>query len=149
MSLKTDIIFVKALQSNATLMNDLAAHDVYNTAIGMPDEDVDNAPLPYIIVRFDGMQNDDETKDNDFEGGSDKVQIGITVCCENRADLGDMMETVRDTIRDYFMEHRGDDSEEDFALIPDSMTPSAGSVNYDALKPCFWQELNYQCDTNP
>lgn len=149
MSLKTDIIFVKALQSNSELMEELAAGNVHNTAIGLPDEDLDNAPLPYIIVRYDGMQNEDDTKDNDFEGDTDRVQIGITVCAESRAELGDMMETVRATIRDYFMENRGDDSDEDFALIPDSMVPSAGGVNYDAMKPCYWQELNYQCDTNP
>lgn len=149
MSLKTDIIFVKALQSNTELMEELAAGNVHNTAIGLPDEDLDNAPLPYIIVRYDGMQNQDDTKDNDFEGDTDLVQIGITVCCESRAELGDMMEAVRETIRDYFMENRGDDSDEDFELIPNSMVPSAGGVNYDSMKPCYWQELNYQCDTNP
>ena len=59
MSLLTDIIFVKALRSNAALMSMLPAHDVYNTTIALPDEDMDNAPVPYIIVTFDGMQNED------------------------------------------------------------------------------------------
>ena len=50
MSLITDAIFVKALRSNAALIAQLPAGDVYNTAIALPDEDADNAPLPYIIV---------------------------------------------------------------------------------------------------
>ena len=58
MSLQNDIIFVKALRANADLMAQLAAGDVYNTAIAMPDEDLDNAPLPYAIVTFDGLTND-------------------------------------------------------------------------------------------
>ena len=38
MSLQTDIIFVKALRSNAELIEQLPAGDVYNTAIALPDE---------------------------------------------------------------------------------------------------------------
>jgi hypothetical protein len=25
----------------------------------------------------------------------------------------------------------------------------AQPVQYDSLKPCYWQRLTYQCDTNP
>ena len=64
MSLLTDIIFVKALRADENLMAQLPAGDVYNTAIALPDEDLDNAPLPYIIVSFDGLTNDVETKDD-------------------------------------------------------------------------------------
>ncbi|MBQ5756867.1 MAG: hypothetical protein IIV88_06385 [Erysipelotrichaceae bacterium] len=70
MSLQTDIIFVKALRANADLMKQLAAGDVYNTAIALPDEDLDNAPLPYVIVSFDGLTNDVETKDDPFSAAS-------------------------------------------------------------------------------
>ena len=31
-----------------------------------------------IIVSFDGLQNADMTKDDDFEAESDSVQIGVT-----------------------------------------------------------------------
>lgn len=148
MSLLTDIIFVKALRSNATLMEQLAEHDVRNTTIALPDEDMENAPLPYIIVSFDGMQNDDTTKDNDFEGDTDRVQIGIEVAADTRPQLGTLMVAVRDTIREYFEAHQDDDSDEDFALIPRDMTPSAQAVQYDQDKPCYWQVMTYQCDTD-
>lgn len=149
MSLKTDIIFVKALQSNATLMDELPAGNVYNTAIALPDEDADNAPVPYIIVHFDGMNNDVTTKDDQYEGDIDNVTIGITVAHRNREALGTMMETIRTTIHDYFVAHIDDDTDEDFDLIPLDYTPSAGGVQYDADKPCHFQELIYNCETNP
>lgn len=148
MSLITDAIFVKALRSNAELIEQLPAGDVYNTTIALPDEDIDNAPLPYVIVSFDGLQNQDQTKDDDFEAESDNVQIGVTVCSETRPQLGELAMAVRKTLREYFREHQGDDSDDDFALIPEDMTLQAGAVQYDSLKPCYWQQLTYQCDTN-
>ena len=147
MSLLTDIIFVKALRSNAELIGQLPAGDVYNTAIALPDEEAENAPLPYIIVSFDGLNNQDTTKDDAFESESDRVQIGITICAGEREELGEMAVAVRTTIREYFREHYGDDTDEDFALIPDDITLNAQGVQYDSMKPCFWQVLNYQCDT--
>ena len=147
MSLLTDIIFVKALRSNAELIGRLPAGDVYNTAIALPDEEAENAPLPYIIVSFDGLNNQDTTKDDAFESESDRVQIGITICTGEREELGDMAVAVRTTIREYFREHYGDETDEDFALIPDDITLNAQGVQYDSMKPCFWQVLNYQCDT--
>ena len=147
MSLLTDIIFVKALRSNAELIERLPAGDVYNTAIALPDEEAENAPLPYIIVTFDGLNNQNTTKDDAFESESDSVQIGITICAGEREELGEMAVAVRTTIREYFREHYGDNTDEDFALIPDDITLNAQGVQYDSMKPCFWQVLNYQCDT--
>ena len=148
MSLQTDIIFVKALRSNDELIEQLPAGDVYNTAIALPDEEAENAPLPYIIVSFDGLNNQDTTKDDAFEAESDSVQIGITICTGEREELGAMAVAVRTTIREYFREHYGDTTDEDFALIPDDITLNAQGVQYDSMKPCFWQVLNYQCDTD-
>ena len=147
MSLLTDLIFVKAIRSNEELMAQLPAGDVYNTSIALPDVDLENAPIPYVIVSYEGMQNDEDTKDNDFEGDTDRVQIAIEVAAATRPELGRLLVAIRRTVRDYFMENRGDDSDEDFRLIPEDMTPSAGRVSYDPDKPCFWQVLNYACET--
>lgn len=148
MSLLTDIIFVKALRSNETLIDRLPAGDVYNTAIALPDKEADNAPLPYIIVSFDGLQNDDATKDDSFEGDEDRVQIGIEVAASTRPELGELMVAIRNTINTYFRENYGSDEDEDFALIPNDMVLSAQGVQYDSAKPCYWQVLQYQCDTD-
>ena len=148
MSLLTDIIFVKALRSNAELISQLPAGDVYNTTIPVPDEEVENAEVPYVIVTFDGLNNMDTTKDDAFEAETDNVTIGIECAARTRPELGELLTAVRTTIREYFREHYGDDTDEDYALIPNDITLSAQGVQYDSMKPCFWQTLTYQCDTD-
>lgn len=145
MSLQTDIIFVKALRSNQTLMAELPAGDVYNTAIALPEPDADNAPLPYIIVTFDSMTNDQSTKDG-YEGDFDNVQIGIEVAAETRPQLCSLMEDIRTTVREYFENIL--DSDQDYHLVPLDYQLSASAVQYDDMKPCYWQSLNYSCDVN-
>ena len=149
MSLQTDIVFVKALRSNATLIQQLAAGDVYNTTIALPDEEAENAPLPYVIVSFDGLNNQDMTKDSSYEGLTDTVTIGIEIAAETRPQLAALAIMVRQTIAAYFAEHVQDVQDEDYELIPNAYTTSAQGVQYDSWKPCFWQRLSYQCDTNP
>jgi hypothetical protein len=146
MSLLTDIIFVKALRANTDLMQQLAAGDVYNTSIALPDEDLDNAPLPYVIVSFDGLTNDVETKDDPYEGDSDNVTISIEIAARTRTELGRLAEAVRHQVHDYFV--NDDQTDEDSDMIPLDYQFSAQQVNYDQMKPCYWQVLTYQCDTN-
>jgi hypothetical protein len=148
MSLLTDIIFVKAIRSNADIISQLPDGDVHNTAIALPDVEAENAEVPYIIVSFDGLNNQDTTKDDAFEAETDNVTIGITCAAHTRPELGELLTAVRTTIREYFREHYGDTTDEDFALIPNDITLNAQGVQYDSMKPCFWQVLNYQCDTD-
>ena len=146
MSLLTDIIFVQALRANEDLMQQLAAKDVYNTTIAMPDEDLDNAKLPYVIVSFDGLTNDVETKDDPFEGDSDNVTISIEIAARTRTELGQLTEAVRRQVHQYFVDD--DQTDDDSDMIPLDYQFSAQRVIYDADKPCYWQVLNYQCDVN-
>lgn len=145
MSLQTDIIFVKALQSNAGLMEQLPDGDVHNTAIALPDVDLDNAQVPYVIVEFLSLSNEDTTKDG-YEGDTDRVQIGIEVAARTRAELCQLTMEIRRTIREYF--ENIDTGDEDANLVPLDYQFTAQGVVYDADKPCYWQVLNYQCDTN-
>lgn len=149
MSLQTDIIFVKALRSNADLIAQLPAGDVYNTAIALPDEELDNAEVPYIIVSFDGLNNQDSTKDSSFDGLTDMVTVGIEIAAKTRPQLAELAIMVRNTIRDYFRQHVVSQDDEDYQLIPNSYQLQAQQVQYDSLKPCYWQQLAYQCDTDP
>lgn len=122
---------------------------IYNTAIPVPDEDLDNVPVPYIIVENNGMTNDQSTKD-DYEGDTDTVQIGIEVAASTRGQLGTIMQMIRDAVRNFFINYTpptDPDAEDLSNEIPLDYQLSASSVNYDSWKPCFWQVLNYQCDT--
>ena len=150
MSLETDSIFVTALQSNTDLMEALGYVEptltsegsparLYCAAIPLPDEDVDNVPVPYVIVTFDGLTNDQGTKDDRYESSYDTVNIGVEVTARNINELHDLTQMVRDTILSYMRSHTT--AVEDYLFM-------AEGIQYDSLKPCYWQVLHYQCETN-
>ena len=146
MSLQTDIIFVQALRSDDTLMEALPAGDVYNTTIALPEEQAINAPVPYIIVSYDGMTNNEETKDSQYEGSEDTVNISIEVTAQTRKQLAELAIRARNTVKNYFIS--ASDYDENFELVPIDYRLTASGVNYDPDKPCYWQTLSYECDTN-
>ena len=148
MSLATDSIFTTALQSNSDLMATLGyvaptltdkgkPARLYGTAIPLPDEDLDNVPVPYVIVTFDGLNNDAGTKDDRYESEYDRVNIGIEVVGKMLEDLHGLTQMVRDTVLAYFRANHT--NVEDYIF-------SADAIQYDSLKPCYWQMLRYQCD---
>jgi hypothetical protein len=146
MSLITDKVFYNALRSNASLMEQVGGR-IESTSIPVPDEQLDNVPVPYIIITFDGLQNDGFTKDNDFEGNTDHVQVGIEVAADTRDELGDIMQAIRETVVAYFEDTEGH-AWDDYDFVPLNYTFTASPVGYDSEKPCYFQTLTYNCDTN-
>lgn len=147
MSLITDKVFYNALRSNAELVA-LVGGRIESTSIPVPDDQLDNEPVPYVIITFDGLQNEGFTKDNDFEGDTDKVQVSITVTARSRDELGNIMQKIRQTVIEYF-EDTESHAWDDYSYIPQNYTLTASSVEYDGDKPCYYQTLTYNCDTNP
>ena len=148
MSLATDSIFITALQSNTDLLEALgymeatetsegAPARLYCTAIPLPDEDADNVPVPYVIVTFDGLTNDQGTKDDRYESEYDTVNIGVEVAARNINELHDLTQMVRDTILSYLRTT-------DTAILDYQF--AAQQIQYDSMKPCYWQVITYQCD---
>ena len=144
MSLATDSIFITALQSNSDLLEELGYDAqtgeparLYCTAIPLPDEDAENVPVPYAIVTFDGLTNDQGTKDDRYESEYDTVNIGVEVTARNINELHDLTQMVRDTILSYLREN-------DTAIMDYNF--AAQQIQFDSLKPCYWQVLTYQCD---
>ena len=146
MSLITDKVFYNALRSNADLMTQVGGR-IESTSIPVPDDEFENTPVPYVIITFDGLQNEGFTKDNSFEGDTDMVQVGIVVTADTRDDLGDIMQAIRAIIIAYF-EDGENHTYDDYDLVPNSYTFSAGQIGYDPDKPCYYQTLTYNCDTN-
>ena len=140
MGLETDSIFIAALTSSQEVMQTIDGR-LYSTAIPMPDEDAENVPVPYIIVTFNGLNNEGTTKDDPFEGDTDVVQIGVEMTAVNREQLAELTQLVRSTIHDYMTE----DVDDARQTIDDNQL-SAEAEQYDSLKPCYWQTIRYQCD---
>ena len=146
MSLITDKVYFNALMSNQSLVLKVGSR-IENTSIPVPDDQLDNEPVPYIIITFDGLMNDESTKDSSFEGDNDKVQISIHVTANDREELGDLTTEIRRTIISYF--ESDDHEKDDYDLIPEDYDFSASNVVYNPTKPCFIQTLTYRCDTKP
>ena len=74
MGIGTDRLFFDILSSDAQFMQRIGGR-LYNTVIGKPDIDELNEPVPYAIIMFAGLVNDDGTKDDPFESDTDTVNI--------------------------------------------------------------------------
>ena len=147
MSLITDKVFYNALRSDSELM-ELVGGRIESTSIPVPDEQLMNEPVPYIIITFDGLQNEGFTKDNSFEGDNDKVQVSIEVAAESRDDLGEIMEKIRQRVIAYFEDTEGH-AWDDYDYVPNNYVLTASQIGYDSVKPCYYQTLTYDCMTNP
>lgn len=151
MSLQTDSIFIAALQSSPELMEAITTYvskgeehrseqpRLYGTAIPLPEEEADNVPVPYLIVTFDGLNNDQTTKDDAYESDSDHVQIGIEVAAPTLEALHTLTQQVREVIHGYFIAN-------ETAVSGYHLT--AEPIIYDEWKPGYGQVLRYQCDVD-
>ena len=152
MSLQADLIFVRALQQSEAVTA-LVDDRIYMTAIPRPEQSAANEPMPYAIVTFDGIQPQEQTKDDDYDCDYDNVQIGILLTAKTRPQLADLAQKVRKAIKDYFeMLEATDPAELDEAdaemlpLLPTSAQVSGGTVEWDEDKPCYWLVLQYSCE---
>lgn len=147
MGLLTDAFFKSALESNADLMAELPAQAIYNN-VADPDYDMENVPVPYIIVNNDGGNNDAQNKD-DYEGGEDKVNISIRIVAKTNDSLRQMAVAVRRTVHDYMQASAeridaGTPAEND-DLRPYDYDFSFSDVSYEPQKPSHTIMLYYQC----
>ena len=150
MGLLTDSFFVRAIQSNAELMAKLPAGDIY-VNVADPDIDMENVPLPYIIVNNDGGSEGDTTKDTWSEGIEDKVNISILMVCRSREELADMTLTVRKTISDFmkatWQRIEAGTPEEGDEIAPTGYQFSFSDIAYIIEKPAHRQMFYYDCTT--
>lgn len=147
--LSTDIFFIAAIKSNNDLMEILAAHDIYNN-VANPDYDMDNVALPYIIVNNDGGNNNLMSKDEEYEGDEDKVNISVRIVAKNRKQLDDLATEVRRTVNQYIREMESlieaGEEPDGYELKPSDYTFSFSDISYDMLKPSHTIMLYYNCD---
>lgn len=144
MSLATDAVFYRALKEDTDLMQ-MVSGRIYPSAVRLPDAEIDNAPVPYIIITFGGGSNEKETKDEEFEGDVDTVKIGIIMTATTPDNLVTLTKKVRSTIRNFMRNITSDDSDYDDAPLDYHLV--MGEKMYNSIKPCDWQEFTYECVT--
>ena len=123
-----------------------ACHDfdgccVYDTCIPVPPDGKDNTPTPYIMVYDEGYQNDIESKDSVWESEYDHVRAAIEIAAKNPAAVRALRSKVRRAVEEYIvaLANQGE-------LTPMLTATNNDGVQWDWMKPCFYDTIHYQCD---
>ena len=132
-----DIAIVQALRSET--VETLVEHRIFNTM--RPEDDEKEDKIPYIVVTYEGMTNDNETKDS-IEGNEDVERVNVLIVAQDRVQLANIVNAARTAIREYL----GGDAFAKYSIADYSV--SASAVLGDWTVPCTYQSLNYTIYTN-
>ena len=136
-------IFYDAITADETLTA-LTGGRVVSTCFEVPPDELDNTPLPNIIITNDGFQNNQSTKDCVWEADEDVVTASVDIAANSPSEVDSLVAKVRKAIDTYIttMWSNGQAIPE---LQPGS--PSSQGIEWDWMKPCYYQKLTYQCIT--
>ena len=134
-----DEILFNALRSDAVLMEDVGGR-IVSTCFEVGPEDVDNTPLPCIIVMDDGLQNNPDTKDFEWEAYEDRVTASVEVDAESPKAVKALIRKVRHAIADYIQTLYNEGEE-----IPELESIVSNGIAWDWMKPCYHSTLTYNC----
>jgi len=133
-----DELIYAALTSDTELMKETGER-IRSTCFEVPPTQEDNVKLPYIIITDDPMQNEIETKDDEWEGESDIVQASVIINAKSPKEVKRLRRTVRHIIAEYVVAM---DSE----MPPMLRSLSNDGIAWDWTKPCYYDTLHYQCE---
>ena len=136
-------IFYDAIMADSELTEAVGGR-VVSTCFEVPPDELDNTSLPNIIITNDGFQNNTSTKDCVWESDEDTVQASVDVAANSPQEVDSIVAKVRKAIDTYIttMYNNGNAIPE---LQPDS--PSSQGIEWDWVKPCYYQRVMYQCVT--
>ena len=136
-----DELIYEAIVADESLMA-IIGDRVVSTCFEIPPTDEDNTPLPNIIITFDGFQNQQTTKDCVWEAGEDRVQVGVDVAASSPDEVKQLIRSVLRAVNAYIYQMKEDDEE-----VPHLESLTSDGIQWDWMKPCYYQRLNYQCTT--
>ena len=142
-AITADEIIMEAVKYTTPQGN--TAYAIVNTCFEVPPGERDNTPLPNIIITNDGFQNNQSTKDCVWEADEDVVVASVDIAANSPSEVDSLVAKVRKAIDTYIttMWSNGQAIPE---LQPGS--PSSQGIEWDWMKPCYYQKLTYQCITN-
>jgi len=135
-----DKLFYDALQADETLMTAVGSR-IVSTCFEVSPDEKDNTPLPCIIVTDDGLTNNQQTKDNVWEAGEDRVQASVEVDATSPKQVKQLIRMVRKAINNYITSLYTQGSD-----IPNLQSVQTNGVAWDWIKPCYHSTVSYQCD---
>jgi hypothetical protein len=135
---QVDELIYDAITADETLMAIIGGR-VVSTCFEIPPDELDNTPIPNIIITDDGMQNNVTTKDCVWEGAEDQVQVTVDIAAASPSEVKQIMRMVRKAVEVY-MASLGNE-------MPTLVSLTAGELAWDWMKPCYYKPLIYQCIT--
>ena len=136
---QVDEIIYDAIQADAVLMTAIGGR-VVSTCFEVSPDETDNTPLPNIIVTDDGFQNQDTTKDSVWEGEDDEVQVTVDIAAKSPNEVKDLVRIVRRAVSRYII-----GMYENHEVIPELDKLSSDGLQWDWMRPCYYQKLTYNC----
>ena len=140
MALELDELFFNALMADADLVLAVGGR-IESTCFEVSPEDQDNTPLPCIIVTDDGLTNQPDSKDVEWESRIDRVQSSVEVDAKDPKDVKALIRMVRKAISNY-IESMADKDED----VPNLVSIQTNGVAWDWMKPCYHSTITYTCD---
>ena len=133
-----DIAVMHSLNRSDALTT-LVENRIFNTM--RPEYDEQEDKIPYIVVTYEGMTNDNDNKDS-IEGDEDVERVNVLIVAQDRVQLSNIINEARKAIREYL----GGDAFDTYGIADYSV--SATPVMGDWTVPCTYQSLNYTIYTN-
>lgn len=130
-----DEMFYHALKADQQLMAAVSGR-VKSTCFEVSPEEIDNTPTPCLIVGDDGLQNDDTTKDTEWESEEDRVQASVEIDADSPKEVKFLLLMVRRAIARYMA---------GVEEMPELLGVQTSGVAWDWMKPCYHETISYQC----
>jgi hypothetical protein len=142
MAIELDEIFFNALMADAELVQAVGGR-IESTCFEVAPDDADNTQLPNIIITDDGLTNQPQSKDMEWEAEIDRVQASVDVAAEDPKQVKHLIRMVRKAITNYIvaMDDKGE-------KIPCLQSLQTTGVQWDWTKPCYHSVIIYQCDVD-
>ena len=112
---------------------------IQHTCFEVPDYEHDNTPLPYLIVTDDPFTNEQGTKDDLWESDTDRVQASVEIGANSPSEVKQLRRLIRRAIAAHVAT---------LDEVPYLVSLSNDGINWDFLKPCYYDRLHYQCEVN-
>lgn len=135
-----DELFFNAIMADADLVLAVGGR-IESTCFEVSPDETDNTLLPNIIITDDGLTNQPDSKDVEWESREDRVQASVDVAAETPKQVKQLIGMVRKAIANYIQAL--DDQEED---IPYLQSVQTAGVAWDWMKPCYHDVITYTCD---
>ena len=135
-----DELFFNAIMADADLVLAVGGR-IESTCFEVSPDETDNTQLPNIIITDDGLTNQPDSKDVEWESREDRVQASVDVAAENPKQVKQLIGMVRKAIANYIQAL--DDQGED---IPYLQSIQTAGVAWDWMKPCYHDVITYTCD---